>query len=497
MKKNSKRKIYIAGAGPGGAELITLKLHRILEKADVVLFDNLVSKSLLSFCGQDARLIDVGKSGRPDSEHKSKQKYINKLLIKYAKQDRVVLRLKGGDPFIFGRGSEECEELSKNKIPFEVIPGISSAIGGPLYAGIPLTHRGLSRSVAIATGHLRKGQNANDIKVPDADTIVFVMGIKNLPILVKKLLAKGRHHKTKCALIERACSSHQRTFVASLDNICKVRDKKKVNPPALFIVGDVVSLRDKLKWFENKPLFGKTILLTRTRRQITNMANRLRDLGADVIESPAIEIVKIKGADRKIKEKGYLDKFTDVIFTSVHGVEIFFNALFSGGRDSRMLHGKTISAIGKMTAKRLQSYGIKADIVPSVFQAEGVLEKLNKNLSGRYFLLPRAQGARAILLEEIRKRGGKIQELLLYVAKAPRKVYNQECGVDIDGICFTSSSTVDNFCNYDIDKKKVKVFAIGEITARSARKKGYRKIIISREATTDSVIDKIVEVLGK
>ncbi|MFH1504979.1 MAG: uroporphyrinogen-III C-methyltransferase [Candidatus Omnitrophota bacterium] len=491
---NNKGKIFIAGAGPGDIELITVKLQLTLSKADVILYDYLVNKAMLLLCRNDAIQISVGKSGALESKHKFIQEDIHKLMIKYAKQGKVVLRLKGGDPFIFGRGSEECEEIAKTGIDFEVIPGISSAIAGPAYAGIPLTHRGISRSVAIATGHLRKQEDSNNIKIPNADTIVFVMAIKNIAIIVNKFFNQEYPKETKCALIENACSPAQRTFVTTLGDVCEVCDKNKVSPPALFVVGDVIALRENLAWYEKKPLFGKTFLVTRAQKQASGMSAALRELGAKVIEFPVIEIVRIKNAEEILLQQGYLDKFTDIIFTSVNGVEIFFDILFKGELDSRILFKKTILSIGKVTANKLLQYGIKADIVPDIYQSEGILQKLGQDLSKRKFLLPRAKDARPFLIDEVRLRRGEIEELLLYQAKLPCEVFSIEDSARLDGICFTSTSTVINFCKINPNFKNTKVFAIGEITAKSASDSGFKDIEISQQATINSVVEKIIEV---
>ena len=494
--KTEAGKIIIAGAGPGDIELITLKLKSALNCADVVLYDYLVNRGILSFCKHSAEKISVGKSGTPDSSHKYPQEDIHRLMIKYAEEGKTVLRLKGGDPFVFGRGSEECEVLKENNIAFEIIPGISSSIAGPLYAGIPITHRGLSRSVAIATGHLVKGEDPDKIVIPKADTIVYLMAIKNLDIIVNKFLEQDYPESTKCALIERACSSKQRTFLGTLSEVCKIRDDNNVTPPALFVVGDVTDLRNSLAWIEKKPLFGKTILVTRAQSQALTMSQALRKLGADVIEYPVIDIVKIDAAKDKLCRKGFIDRFTDIIFTSVNGVEIFFEYILSSGLDARNLSGKRIIPIGKMTSNKLLQFGIKADTVPDIYQAEGILEKLDADLSGRKFLLPRAKNARKLLLEEIKKRKGEAEEVILYEAAAPDPIFDiQE--EKIDAICFTSTSTVVNFCKNNSGHKDTKIFAIGKITAKSASENGFNDIETSEDATIDSMVEKIDGVFKK
>ena len=445
----NKGKIIIAGAGPGDIELITLKLQSALHNADVILYDHLVNKSLLFTCKKEALKIPVGKSGDPDSKEKFAQEDIHKLMISHGKEGKTVLRLKGGDPFIFGRGSEECEEIVKEGIAFEIIPGITSAIAGPAYAGIPLTHRGISRSVAFATGHLMKGEDPNNIVIPEADTIVFLMAVKNLPLIVNKFFERNYAKETKCALIENACCAMQRTFISTLADICQASTNNDVKPPALFVVGDVTDLRNSLSWFEKKTLFGRHFLITRTQDQSLTMASKLRELGAAATEYPVIEIKRIDNAKGILSQEGYLEEFTDIIFTSVKGVEIFFDILLSLGLDSRDLSGKKIISIGKMTAERLAQYGIKADIVPDIYQAEGILEKLEKNLTGRKFLLPRAKGARKLLLDKIEKRNGTAEELLLYEAVQPDNISKIDKTVKLDGICFTSTSTVVNFCKFN------------------------------------------------
>ena len=492
--KNNNGKIFIAGAGPGDIGLITVKLQSLVSKVDIVLYDHLINKSILSACMDDAVLIPVGKSGIENSKHKFDQDEINKLMIEHVQQGKTVLRLKGGDPFIFGRGSEECEALYKAGIEYEIIPGISSAIAGPIYAGIPLTHRGLSRSLAIATGHLQNGEDANNIKIPDADTIVFVMAVKNLSMIVNKFFEKNYPKETECALIENACSPFQRTFITTLEEVCSVRDNENVSPPALFIVGAVTHLCENLSWFETKPLFGKTFLVTRTQNQALLMSQSLSNFGANVVEYPVIEIKKIEQAKESISNKGFFDTFTDIIFTSVNGIDIFFEYLSSANLDSRALSGKNIIVIGKMSANRLKIHGIKADIIPDTYQAEGILEKLDQDLSERFFLIPRAKRARSLLLDEIQARGGKTEELHLYETVEPKDMKALDDDKYFDGICFTSTSTVANFCKYNSSYKNTKIFAIADITAQSALDNGFVDVITSPEATISALIEKIVEV---
>lgn len=488
-------KIIIAGAGPGDKDLITLKLKRALTNADVVLYDYLIPVSILSYCRVDALMVSVGKSGKEGSAHKFLQEEIHRLMIFHAKEGKVVLRLKGGDPFIFGRGSEECELCVTHNISFEIIPGVSSTIAGPAYAGIPLTHRGQSRSVAIATGHLQKGDESDDLVIPEADTIVYVMAIKNLAMIVRKFLDKGYAPETPCALIERACSPLQRTFTTYLNDVCRVRDENKVEPPALFIIGEVTQFHQSLNWYEQQSLFGKTIVVTRTQSQAPQMVSALSDLGADVIEYPVIAIDPIDSAKEAIGQPGFFEGFTDIIFTSVNGIDIFFNILFELDLDSRILSKATITAIGKMSAERLLDYGIKADNVPEIYSAEGILDQLENDLGGRNFLLPRAKGARVILPQEILQRGGTLSEVHLYEAKLPEE-RQPLGGKHLDGICFTSTSTVVHFSKINDHLKDVPVFAIGDITARSAREHGYKTIYVSQEATIESVIQKLTEVLS-
>ena len=416
MKKNKKGKVYIIGAGPGDAGLITLKGVDCLSLADVVIYDYLVSKDLLKYARGNARFIYAGKQG---GAHTMSQWQINDLLVKEAKAGNTVARLKGGDPFIFGRGGEEAEKLATNKISFEIIPGVTSAIAVPAYAGIPLTHRGLTSTVAFVTGHEDPTKEKSDIDwqaLARIGTLVFLMGVKNIEKIVQELKDNGRSPKTPAALIRCGATPKQEILTGTLANIVTLARERKFAPPAILVVGEVVDLRNTLRWFDRKPLFGKGVVITRPEKQADDLAQLLIKEGANPIHFPTIKIVPPpdwRDLDAAIKK---MEDYDWLIFTSANGVAFFFERLFAKNRDIRDLKGVKICCIGPATEQQVESKGIRVDLVPEKFISEGIIKSFSGiNLKGKKILIARAAKARDVLPAGLKKLGAKVNVVTAYV----------------------------------------------------------------------------------
>lgn len=446
----------MVGAGPGRPDLITLKGIRCLQQAEVVIYDRLVSPRLLGYVPQGAEIIYAGKSPQ---KHTLKQDEINRLLVKRAKQGKTVIRLKCGDPFLFGRGAEEALFLARHKIHFEVVPGVSSATAVPAYAGIPLTHRDYTSSVGIFTGHEDPAKEDSRIyweKIATGlGTLVFLMGVENLSRLVKNLLAAGRPKRTPCCLIQAGTYPEQKSLTAHLAAISEKAKASGFRPPAILVVGEVVHLRKKLNWFELKPLFGKRILLTRPAfgraagpaEGRDSLSELLEERGAFCAQFPVLAIKPLddyRALDASIKQ---INDFHWLIFTSQNGVKFFKQRLDYLKKDARILNRVKIAAIGRMTQTTLENLGLKADLLPFKFCQEGLIEIFKKiNIKGRNILIVRAEEARDVLPLGLRKMGAKVK-----ITPAYRTVRTQDSRhktqdlKNIDIITFTSSSCVRNF----------------------------------------------------
>ena len=480
--------IYLVGAGAGDAGLLTLKARDVLEAADVVIYDRLADNAILKICA-GAKKIYVGKEA---GRHTLKQSEINQLLVKEARENKIVVRLKGGDPFVFGRGGEEALYLRENNLPFEIIPGVTSAIAVPAYAGIPVTHRGIATSFAVVTGHedpTKPESTINWEKISTAvDTLIFLMGIANLPQIVQKLIEHGRKPETPAALIRWGTKPTQETIITTLEEAPNV----KILPPAIFVVGEVVNLREQLRWFDNKILFGKKILVTRTRAQASKLSHALKNLGADVIEAPTIKIAPpsddYSTADEAIKN---LRGFDWIVFTSANGVEKFFERLKVHGLDARALN--KVAAIGSATADKLSTFGIIADVVPKNFVAESLADSLKNLVPNKKILLARAEVAREILPDALKSFGADVTVAPFYKTVAAKPAQIDFDSIDL--ITFTSSSTVENFVAiYGVDPlKKISSAAIGSITAQTLKKFGVTAEIIAKEFTINGLV-KAIEV---
>ncbi|MCX5907711.1 MAG: uroporphyrinogen-III C-methyltransferase, partial [Deltaproteobacteria bacterium] len=444
-------KVYIVGAGPGDPGLITVKGLACLRKADVVVYDYLANEEFLDVLKDGTEKIYVGKKG---GEHTLPQEAINALIVEKARAGKNVCRLKGGDPFIFGRGGEEAETLAAAAIPFEVIPGVTSAIAVPAYAGIPLTHRNFTSTVAFITGHEDPTQETSKIPwekiATGAGTLVFLMGVGNLDLIAEELIRNGRSPQTPVAVIRWGTLPGQETLVGHLADIAALAEKRKMKPPAIIVVGEVVGLREKLNWFESLPLFGKKILVTRTREQAGDLSRRLQELGAMAIEFPTLEIIPPASWDEVDHCLPRLREYNYIIFTSVNGVRSFVERIIARGGDIRDLKGPRICAIGPKTAEILEGMRVKVDFVPPEYRAEAIFQGLTKeNLKGKRILIPRAKEAREILPEELRKAGACVEVVAVYQTVAPeeggQRVLELLQAREIAAVTFTSSSTVVNF----------------------------------------------------
>ncbi len=502
--KNKNGKVFLVGAGPGDPGLITVKGMECIRQADVLIYDYLASPALLKYASENAKSIYVGKKG---GDHTLSQNGINQLLVEKAEKGFVVTRLKGGDPFIFGRGGEEVEVLIKAQIPFEIVPGVTSAVAAPAYAGIPLTHRKYASAVTFVTGHEDPDKEKSDIDweslVRGGGTIVFLMGVKNLPLIARQLMNCGMPPDKSVALVRWGTTPKQMTVTGRLDTIVNHVKKAGLKPPAVIIVGDVVNLRAEMKWFENRPLMGKKILVTRSREQASNMVKALSDLGAECLDCPVIKIVQPDDTAPLNTAIENLSSYDWLIFTSVNGVKFFFDRLYASGRDIRSLSNLNTASIGPATAEKLFCFGLKSDILPESYRAESIIESFAKeDIEGKRILIPRAKEARPILPVELRKMGAVVDEITAYHTKDVKEnadlVLKELEKETIDLITFTSSSTVKNFKailpseKSESLMKNVIIASIGPITTQTARKLGFHVHVTAETFTIPGLCDAIL-----
>lgn len=502
-----KPTVYLTGAGPGDAKLITVKGLEVIKRADCILYDYLVNPDLLKFARSDCKLIYAGKKA---AAHTLPQDKINQLLLKQARLHNIVVRLKGGDPFIFGRGAEEALYLKKNKIDFEVVPGVTSAIAVATYAGIPLTVRTENSTVGFITGNEDPAKNDSNINWPALakalGTMVFLMGIGNLEKIVQKLIESGKPPKTPVAIIRWGTTAKQKTITGNLKNIVRVAKKNKIAPPAIIIVGEVVKFRKNLNWFEKRPLLGKGVVVTRTREQASALSEKLTDLGAQVIEIPVIKILSLK-VDQQLREVFLQTEYDWVFFTSQNGVGEFAQFLNRAGKDSRIFGRAKVCAIGSETAKSLAAIGIKPDYVPAQFCAEAIVKHFSRLSSGNppsagkadSALILRAKQARDVLPDGLKRLGFKVKVIDLYDT-CPEKesaLKLREClkrGVDL--VTFASSSSVKNFVellgkDYRRLLKGTSLVSIGPVTSSTIREYGLKVNKEARVYTIDGLVEAI------
>lgn len=459
----SKGKVYLVGSGPGDVELITLKGYKLVRQADVILHDHLIPLELLQFAKPEAEVISVGKFA---SQHTMSQDRINALLVEKAGDHKVVLRLKGGDPFIFGRGGEEAEACAEAGIDFEVVPGITSALAAPSYAGIPPTHRDFTPNLAIVTGHRKEGK---EIEIPNAGTIVFLMGVANIPKIIDALLKSGWSPQTRIAAVENGTCYNQRVITGTLENFIQIIKEADLHTPAIFIVGKVVELQEKLNWFDKK---ARVLVLGTHPEKYTHLGT--------IVHRPIVKCVGLEDYSHFEEILKRLKTFDWLIFTSAHSVRFFFERLHLVGSDARSLASVRIAAIGKTTAGELSDFGILADLVPDNESSAGLLDKFGTmDMNNKSVLIPRAKVASHELPEGLTAMGAAVEEVPVYMT-----VEIEPADVDfehIDKILFTSGSTVRAFVKkFGHVPPQVKAYCLGTPTQAEAKKHGVSAEIMSQ-----------------
>jgi uroporphyrinogen III methyltransferase / synthase len=495
--------VYLVGAGPGDPGLMTVRSLELLESADVVLHDRLIPAGALASTRPDAELIDVGKrAGDPGAG----QGEIERVMVEHARAGRSVVRLKGGDPFVFGRGGEEAEALAEAGITFEVVPGVTAGVAVPAYAGVPLTHRDDSSAVAFLTGHEdpdKPGTGLDwDALARFPGTLVIYMGVKRLPEIAERLVAAGRDPREPAAAIERGTMAGQRTITAPLAELPAAAAEAGLRPPAILVSGAVTARRDAIAWLERRPLYGKRIVVTRARAQASGLASALRALGAEVIELPAIRIVP-RTADREVLDAmANIHAYSLVCVTSPNGARLLMDSLTAAGRDARALANATVAAIGPGTAATLAERGVVADVVPERYVAEELVEALRDvPVDGRPVLVARAAEARDLLPDALRDRGGEVDVVALYetVTEQPDPEA-LEAARDADFVTLTSSSTVRNFVaalGGPPPGERPRVVSIGPITSEAARAAGLRVEIEAARHDPDGVVEALLAAAGR
>jgi uroporphyrinogen III methyltransferase/synthase len=473
-------KVYLIGAGPGDPGLLTVRAAELIASAEVVMTDALVSPPVVAKIPKTAEVIYVGKRA---GAHTVPQDQTNRILVEKAREGKRVVRLKGGDPFVFGRGGEEAEELVAAGIEFEIVPGISSGVAGPAYAGIPVTHRDHATAVMFVTGHESDDSTGIDWQTLAKfnGTIVLFMGIANLGMISRNLRANGMRADQPVAVVSRGTTPRQRTVVGTLETIEEVA--RGIETPALIVIGTVVALREKISWFETKPLYGKRVVVTRARDQASDLSRLLRDSGAEVVEFPTIEIgppPSFESLDRVI---GALGGYRWIIFTSVNGVTSFFDRLKDARKDARSLAGRMIAAVGDTTAEALRDRGIEPDLIPPKFQSTALLPLLEQDQRGIRTAVIRAAVGSDELIDELRKRGGEVDLAVAYETKPVAGDVSRLENIDI--VTFTSGSTVDNFFSAIENgiAKHARLASIGPMTSEAIRRHGRTPDIESDAAT--------------
>ena len=490
--------VYLVGAGPGDPGLITVKGLRLVETSDVIVHDRLVDQRVLLRARHDAEIVDVGKS--PGSEH-NRQADINALLVRKAGEGKTVVRLKGGDPFVFGRGGEEALELASAGVPFEVVPGVTSAVAAPAFAGIPVTHRGMASQVTIVTG-------SEDPEKPESSvdwqalascggTLVVLMGWKNLPTIVEALLSNGRSSDTPAALVQWGTGPRQKSVSADLGSIVEQGRKEGIGSPVVAVIGEVAALSDRLSWFGNRPLFGKRVLITRTRPQAGRLSAVLFERGALPVEVPAIKIEPLADYSELDGHLLRLGDYDWTILSSENNVQIVFDRLNEMGLDSRAFHGTRVVALGPATARALSDRGIAADLVPRRYVSEGVIEAMSEvGISGATVFLPRSSAGREVLVQGLTELGATVTQVPAYrpvPAEESRGLVRSALEEGVDAVTFTSSSTVRSLIDLldgDIGALSgVKVVCIGSITAGTGAELGLKVDAVAAVSTVVGLAD--------
>ena len=503
--------IYLVGSGPGDPGLFTLKGLRCMGEADAVVYDRLAPESLLRYARPEAELYYVGK--KPGDDQAMKQEEINALLVELGRAGKTVVRLKGGDPYVFGRGGEEALALIDAGLPFEVVPGVTSGIAAPAYAGIPVTHRSVSTSVAFVTGHEDPTKGRSDVDWTrisnSADTLVLYMGVGRLREISASLVSAGRSPDTPVAVIRWGTVPEQRTVTGTLEDIAGRVREVNLKPPAITVVGDVVALREAgLDWYERRPLFGRRVIVTRARAQAGELSVELERLGAEVLEFPTIEIRPPEDFGPLDAAIRALDSFDWLVFTSVNGVDAFVERLADHGLDLRAVpRGAKVAAIGPATAQRVREAGLRVDVVPREFRAEALIEELAADeLRGKKILIPRARVAREVLPDRLREAGAEVVVPPAYESVPSSEGKEElarrlEAG-EVDCVTFTASSTVENFAGAfgKIEAARLlagtRVACIGPITADTARGYGIRVDAEAREYTIPGLVEAVTDLFA-
>ena len=494
----SKGTVYLVGAGPGDAGLLTLRGAELLRQAEVVIYDVLANPELLRLAPASAELITRGKNRTTPQEE------ITALMITRAKEGKTVVRLKGGDPFIFGRGAEEAGALAKEKIPFEIVPGVSSITAVPNYAGIPLTHREHCSSFTVFTGHSDSADAATALrydqiaKIPG--TKVVLMGTEKLGDWTAALIANGMSPTTPIAIIHRGTTGRQKTVAGTLANIAKLAADKNITPPALTIIGDVVKLRDQLNWFEHRPLFGKKIVVTRRTGQAGKFAGKLAQLGADVLEVPTIRITHPTERDAIVDAFMELNGYEWLIFTSANGVTAFFDLFFKRFQDLRDLGGARIAAVGPATAAKLRELHLQVDLTPEEYTTKKILDAFKKyqDIDNVKMCLFRAEVATPDLPKALTENGAIVDDIAIYrtlpETEDPTGAAERFLAEGADWVTFTSTSTVEHFhARFDLPKllkkfPKLKLASIGPETTKAIQALNLKPDLEAKEHTTDGLV---------
>jgi uroporphyrinogen III methyltransferase/synthase len=494
--------VYLVGAGPGDPGLVTRRALELIAAADVVVHDRLVPAALLSHAPATSELVYVGKQPGGDS---TGQEEINELLIERARRGKRVVRLKGGDPFVFGRGGEEAEALADAGVRFEIVPGVTAGVAAPAYAGIPVTHRDVASAVAFVTGHEdpSKDDSAIDWRALAAfpGTLVFYMGVRNLGLVAERLIEHGRSRDEPAAVVERGSVPSQRTVTGSLAAIAETARAEGIRPPAVTVIGPVTALRERLAWLEQAPLHGRKVIVTRARAQASGLAARLAELGAEVVEAPAIKIAP-RSEDALVSEaigRIAAGEYDVICLTSPNGAEILLGAISNAGLDARALAGTTLAVIGPGTARALEEGGLRADIVPAQSIAEALAQDLvESELAGKRVLVARAAEARDLLPERLRAAGAEVEVVALYDTVRAQLSGDRIAEVaDSDYVTFTSSSTVRYFVEAlggpDRFPTRARVVSIGPVTTQTALELGLEVNVEAKRHDIDGLLDALVE----
>ncbi len=485
--------VYLVGAGPGDPGLMTRRSLELIASADAILYDRLIPPGALDGARPGAELRYVGKEpGAPALT----QEETNELLVELGRAGKRVVRLKGGDPFVFGRGCEEAEALAAAGVSFEVVPGVTAGVAAPAYAGIPVTHRDAASAVAFVTGHEdpEKPESALDwdalARFPG--TLVLYMGVRNLPLIAERLTAAGRDPHEPVAVVERGTQPGQRTIVDTLAGIAARVEAEALRPPAITLVGPVAGLRDTIAWLERRPLHGEVVAVTRARAQASGLAGRLQELGAEVVETPAIRIEPRPLAGPVADAVDRIGEYALVCLTSPNGVRLLFDALADAGHDARALAGATVAAIGPGTAAELELQGVRADVVPEQFVAEALVEALSAlDLAGRRVLIARAAEARSVLPDALRERGAEVDEVALYETVAEPLGDAERAALErATYVTFTSSSTVRFLLESGArPSEAARVVSIGPVTSATAQEHGLTVHVEAERHDLDGLVD--------